>query len=88
MQNNPVPNMQQLAQYAVNRPNEFEAVREPIYDFQTYAAAGQIQLTFFQVPNGQSGKTFEDTNMDTAGTLPVPKEFLIESIDKGQTWSR
>ena len=82
MRNNiAVPNMEQLNKFNVNRYGEFEAVREPLYDFQTYVAAGQTSLTFFQNPIGQLGKTIEDTNMELAGALPQPKNFLIESIE-------
>jgi hypothetical protein len=73
--------MSQLGRYDVNRRDEFEAVREPLYDFQTYANAGQTSLNFFQLPIGQSGKTIDDTNMQNAGTLPAPINFLIETIE-------
>lgn len=69
-----------FAQYAVNRPGELEVVRQPLYDFQAYPAAGSTQLTFFAIPKGQSSKTFADTNMETAGSLPNPKRFLVEGI--------
>jgi hypothetical protein len=52
-----------------------------LYDFQTYAAAGQTSLTFFQVPVGQAGKTAADTNLEVAGSLPQPKHQLVESIE-------
>ena len=81
MNNNAVPDMQQLTRYDVNRRFEFEAVREPLYDFLTYAAAGQTSLTFFQQPQGQGGKTIADTNLELAGALPQPKNFLIETIE-------
>lgn len=66
--------------FSVNRAGK-EAVRSSLYDFQTYAAAGQTQLTFFAVQKGQSGKTAADTNMEAAGALPSPKQFRIESIE-------
>lgn len=67
--------------YRVNRSQEYEVTRQSLYDFQTYAAAGQTSLTFFQVPVGQSGKTLADTNLDLAGNLPAPKYFLVESVE-------
>lgn len=76
-----IPTMSQLTRYDVNRRDEFEVVREPLYDILTYAAAGQTTLTFFQNPIGQGGKTIEDTNMELAGSLPQPKNFLIETIE-------
>lgn len=75
------PSLQQLANYAVNRPGQVEAVRQSLYDFQTYLAAGQTQMIFFQVPQGQGGKTLADTNMEVAGSLPSPKRHLVQSIE-------
>lgn len=67
-------------QFSVNRGQK-EAIRSSLYDFQTYAAAGQTSLTFFQIPVGQSSKTKADTNMEAAGSLPSPKQFLVETIE-------
>lgn len=75
-----VPTRAQLARYSVNRPG-WEAIRQSLYDFQTYPAAGATQLTFFALPIGQSGKTLSDTNMTLAGQLPANQEFLIQSIE-------
>ena len=75
------PNVRALQKFDVNRRGEVEAVRQSLYDIQTYALAGQTQLIFFQVPQGQGGKTRDDTNMEIAGSLPRPKEFLVESIE-------
>jgi len=75
------PALADLQQYNVNRPGQIEVVRQSLYDFQTYNAAGQTQLSFFQVPQGQSGKTKYDTNMEVAGSLPNPKNFYVTSIE-------
>ena len=75
-----IPNRAGLAKYNVNRPG-WEAIRQSLYDFQTYAAAGQTTLQFFTVPNGQGGKTLSDTNMTLAGQLPAAQEFLVNSIE-------
>lgn len=75
-----VPNRQALAQYNVNRPG-WEAIRQSLYDFTTYAAAGHTTLNFFATPNGQGGKTLSDTNMTLAGQLPAAQEFLVNSIE-------
>lgn len=75
------PDLATLQQWAVNRPGQYEVVRQTQYDFQAYAAAGQTSLQFFQVPQGQGGKTIADTNLDVAGSLPQPKWFLVESIE-------
>jgi len=72
---------QDAQQYTVNRSQEYEVTRQSLYDFQSYAGAGQTSLTFFQIPIGQGGKTLADTNMELAGQLPAPKFFLIESIE-------
>jgi hypothetical protein len=76
-----IPSLSELQRYNVNRPDQVEAVRSSLYDFQTYAQAGQTQLQFFQVPKGQSSKTFADTNMTNAGALPAPQSFLIQTIE-------
>ena len=78
---NAIPNIADLNQYSVNRSGQAEGIRQCIYDFQAYAAVGQTSLTFFQVPVGQSGKTYADTNMSTPGVLPSPQKFLIQSIE-------
>lgn len=58
-----------------------ETIYSPLYDFQSYALAGTTQsYNFFQVQNGQSSKTLEDTNMESAGQLPAGKSFIIEAI--------
>ena len=76
-----IPPLSDLGKYAVNRPGQDEGIWQPLYDYQTYAAAGQTSLNFFQIPQGQSSKTLADTNMEAAGALPVPKRFLIQGIE-------
>ena len=81
-----------LSSYAVNRPGQAEVIRQRLYDFQLYPTAGATQFTFFAVPIGQAGtsssglvntgtKTYADTNMETSGSLPRPKSYLVESIE-------
>ncbi len=69
--------------YAVNRRGESEGLWYPLYDFQTYAAAGQSVLTFFAVPVGQgaTAKTQADTNMTNAALLPAPQAFLCTGVE-------
>lgn len=78
--------------WRVTNPDSSEIVRQRLYDFQLYPAAGVAQLTFFANPPGQgvttavggvvgSAKTQWDTNIDMANTLPSGKEYLIESIE-------
>lgn len=85
-----IKSWEQVQQYKVNRPGEVEAIRQSLYDSATYIAAGQTSLQFFQTPIGQGAttvigntgvKTRRDTNMELAGVLPQPKNFLAESIE-------
>jgi hypothetical protein len=77
-----LPSLAQLKQYRVNLADQVEGIRGSLYDFQTYAFAGTTtQYTFFQVPIGQGNKTKEDTNMEAAGSLPNPKNFLIQGVE-------
>lgn len=80
-----------LARYNPNRPDATEAIWQPFYDFQAYASAGVTSQAFFQVPNGQGGKTYADTNMQLAGQFPAPTAFLCTAImvyfDAGTTAS-
>lgn len=78
----PIPSPEDLLRYDVNRRGQDEAVRQSLYDFQTYdGASGQTSLTFYAVPIGQSSKTKADTNMTIAGMLPSPQRFLAQSIE-------
>lgn len=80
MDQNRIPNRQQLQQYSVNRPG-YEAITQTLFDSSAYAAAGQTQLQFFTIPQGQSSKTASDTNMTLAGQLAAGLEFLVQSIE-------
>lgn len=76
------PSFEELNAYDVNVVGKYEVNRQTLYDTVTYnGAAGQSSLTFFQLPVGQGGKTVQDTNMTSAGSLPSPVNFLIESIE-------
>lgn len=85
-------NVDTLNAYKVNRPGQAEVIRQRLYDFQLYPTAGQAQFTFFALPLGQgitsavggvvgSAKTYADTNMQGAGSLPRPISYLAESIE-------
>jgi hypothetical protein len=76
-----IQSVDDLAKYRVNRPGQLEVTRQSLYDFQAYAAAGQAQLSFFQVPSGQAGKTNADTNMLLAGQLPAGMQMLVQSAE-------
>lgn len=64
----------------VNIPGLTEVLYQPLYDYQTLLAAGASSQRFFQVPVGQSGKTFSDTNMELAGQIPKGQAFEITGI--------
>lgn len=90
MRNSQIPSLQSLMKYDVNRRGDYEGIRQTLYDSATYVAAGQNQLQFFQIPLGQGtttapgatgAKTRNDTNMQSAGQLPQPQHFLVESIE-------
>ncbi len=76
-----VPGIDDLAKYAVNRAGQYEVIGSSLYDYSAYAAAGQTELSFFQTPQGQGGKTLADTNMEAAGSLPAPKKFLVTGLE-------
>jgi hypothetical protein len=76
----------------VTNPGQSEIVRQRLYDYQLYPAAGTQQLSFFQQPIGQgittalgatvgSAKTQWDTSQELGGQLPSGKSFLVESIE-------
>jgi hypothetical protein len=77
------PSLTQLEQYNVNVEGQPEVIFQPIFDFQTYPVAGFTELAFFQVPEGQQGKSFDDTNMSITAALPVPINMAITDI---QIW--
>ncbi len=81
MNHSKIPTLADLQQFDVNRRGEYEGIRQTFYDSTTYVLAGQTQLQFFQTPRGQSSKTIADTNMTSAGQLPQPQHFLVESIE-------
>lgn len=66
-------------QYAVNTIDQMEAISQPLYSYQAYAAAGQTTLSFFVNP-ASGTTTVEDTNMVLAGQLPAPQKFLVQGI--------
>lgn len=80
-QMNQVPSIDDLTKYSVNRGGQYEVIGASLYDYTTYAAAGQTELNFFQTPQGQGSKTLADTNMEAAGSLPAPKNFIVTSLE-------
>ena len=75
-----IPDVSELQQYNVNRPDQVEVIRQPLWDTQTYVNAVSTELQFFQSPQSSS-ISMAATNMEAAGTLPAPKSFLVETIE-------
>lgn len=72
--------IQDPAAYAVNVAGMMEAITQPLYSYQSYAAAGPTApLQFFTFPVGGT-VTVEDTNMTLASQLPKPQKFLVQGI--------
>lgn len=61
-------------------PGLLERIQQPLYDRNTVATSGTTNLNYFQVPRGNSSKTYVDTNMDQGGSLAYPKNFEIHAI--------
>jgi hypothetical protein len=67
-----------------------DSIFYPLYDYQTYPAAGQQAFTFFTLPIGQGTtsapggtgpRTALDTNLTTAGMLPQGNQFVVKGIE-------
>lgn len=67
------------AAYGVNVQGVVEAIYQPFYDTLQYAAAGQNQLRFFQQQVG-GAVTLQQTNMQLAGQISAPQQFLATQI--------
>lgn len=74
------PSYGQLQQFNPNQPGTLEVIWQPFYDYQTYLAAGQTLMTFFQQPIGQGGKTNADTNMTLPGMFPAPTGLFVTAV--------
>lgn len=82
MQGRIPPNIDTLHSFNVNLEGQPETLWFPLYDYQTYDAAGFTGDTlFFQVPIGQGGKSLEDTNMTSGGELPSPINMMVTAIE-------
>jgi hypothetical protein len=75
------PNLKVLSKYDAYIANAKEVIFQPLYDYQPYAQAGQLNLTFFQTPAGSGTKTYADTNMDMPGQLPAGMNFLCVGVE-------
>ena len=79
-----------LASHRVTVPGTQDAIYAPLYDSQSYAAAGQLTQTFFAIPIGQGttsapgatgAKTEADTNLTNAGLLPKGNRFYMTGLE-------
>ncbi len=85
-----VPQLQQFEQFAVNMLGTRDVQWLPLYDSALYAAAGQQQLNFFQLQQGQGAtsqpgaagtKGIGDTNMTLSGQIAAPQQFMAVGIE-------
>lgn len=87
-----VPTAADFERYRVTNPDQSEVIRQRLYDYNLYPAAGSTQLNFFSQQVGQgiatalgaavgSAKTQWDTNMALANQLPSGAAFKIETIE-------
>jgi hypothetical protein len=72
----PVP-LSSLQQYNPNRADQVEGIWQPFYHSQTYLAAGQASLQFFNV--AFTGN-YTVTNMPAAAFFPAPTAFLVRAL--------
>ena len=78
-----------IAKYRSSLP-QADSIWNPQYDYVAYPNAGTTQLSFFTTPQGQGttsapggsgSKTIQDTNLTTAGMLPLGNRFLVLGIE-------
>ena len=62
-------------------PGMIDIENQPIYDTNSVAAGAAFpqSLSFFQTPKGQSGKTYVQTNMVQAASLPAPQTLSVRA---------
>jgi len=72
----PIP-LTDLQQYNPNRADQVEGIWQPFYHKQTYLAAGQASLVFFNVAFAGD---YTVTNMPNAAFFPAPTAFLCRAI--------
>lgn len=76
-----------MERYSVNNINQWEAIKQTLYDSVAYAAAGSTKLTFFALPIGQGTgfgggtKNESDTNMYMASNIPAMQAFLVQAVE-------
>jgi hypothetical protein len=76
----PTP-LDQQGSLSTVRPGMVNATNEPLYSFNTYASAGQTQLTFFQTVVGSAANGYGDTNMELAGQISAGNQFEARGLE-------
>lgn len=87
-----IPTPTDFARYRVTNPDQSEVVRQRLYDYNLYPAAGATQINFFSQQIGTgittaqgaavgSTKTVWDTNMSLANQLPSGAAYIVETIE-------
>lgn len=82
-----VANMDALSTFATMQWDNWEFVTQSLYDSAAYPAAGSLNLSFFQTPQGAGtgfgggSKTLSDTNMVLNGQLPSGNMFVISTLE-------
>lgn len=81
-----IANIKDLVNFQVNW-DQWEAIKQSLFDSASYPAAGVTSLNFFAVQQGQGtgfgggSKTLSDTNMVLGSMLPANQMFLISEIE-------
>lgn len=90
MMGRPILTAEQLEAHKAFVEGQNDVIWNPLYDFQSYTAAGFTELIFFAQQQGQGTtsaagatgpKTEADTNMTNAGMLPQNNEFYCTGIE-------
>lgn len=83
-----VANASDISNFSVINWNQLEVLTQSLYDSQAYAAAGQSQLQFFNVPQGAGTswtgtgtKNLSDTNLTLQNQLSAGQMFIVTSIE-------
>jgi hypothetical protein len=74
-------NVQQSFRRKLTDPRFKEAIRQPLYDTLDFDSGVTTELRFFSVPQGQSGKTRQETNLDLAGQLSKGQKFAAQGVE-------
>lgn len=86
----PVLTQADIDNHVSRQPGNNDIIWDPLYDFASYAAAGQAQISFFTQPQGQGTtsapggagvKTIHDTNLTQQGQLGLGQRFFCTGIE-------